>query len=184
MLQGVDGHVLRAVVLEHAPDVGGAADDQQVAHEDGDPDGRLDEVLDERVTAVDHGIGRALRREERQHHEQPQREHDGHDECQRHCASTHRDTFAGSGEGPGAHQPPGADDQRLVEHHDPAEERRAREAVPVEDAVERLLGTEYLSVRSTHCDADGIAAAHEDAFHERLAAVCETRHGQAVPPDW
>ena len=47
VLERVDGHVLRAVVLEHAPDLRRPADDQQVAHEDDDPDERLDEVLDE-----------------------------------------------------------------------------------------------------------------------------------------
>ena len=36
VLQRMDRHVLRAVVLEHAPDLRGPADDQQVADEDED----------------------------------------------------------------------------------------------------------------------------------------------------
>ena len=51
-LQGMDRHVLGAVVLEHAPDVRGPRDQQQVAEEDRDPDQALDEVLDEAVLDV------------------------------------------------------------------------------------------------------------------------------------
>ena len=44
--------MLGAVVLEDAPDVGGLADEQQVAEEDRDPDQPLDEVLDDAVLDV------------------------------------------------------------------------------------------------------------------------------------
>ena len=173
--------MLRAVVLEHPPDLRRAADHQQVAHEDDDPDERLDEVLDEGVAAVDHGVGGALGHEQRQQHEQAEREHDGDDERERDRATAHRHALAGRRQRARAHQPAGADDERLVEHHDAPEERRAREPVAVQDAVERLLGAEDLAVGPAHGDADGVAAAHQDALHERLAAVSEARHGQAVP---
>ena len=45
-LQGVDRHVLGAVVLEDAPDVRRPRDQRQVAEEDRDPDEALDDVLD------------------------------------------------------------------------------------------------------------------------------------------
>ena len=52
VLERVDRHVLGAVVLEHALDVLGLGDQQQVADEDRDPDQALDEVLDEPVLDV------------------------------------------------------------------------------------------------------------------------------------
>jgi hypothetical protein len=45
----VDRHVLGAVVLEDAPDVGGLGDQDEVAQEDPDADQALDQVLDESV---------------------------------------------------------------------------------------------------------------------------------------
>ena len=65
VLERMDGHVLGAVVLEHPSDIRRPAHHQQVAHEDDDTDEGLDEVLDERIAATDHGIGGALRREQR-----------------------------------------------------------------------------------------------------------------------
>ena len=102
-------------------------------------------------------------------------------ERQRDRATAHGHALARRRERTGAHQPAGADDQRLVQHHDAPEERGASEPVPVQDAVERLLGAEDLAVGPTHGDADGVTAAHQDALHERLTAVCEACHGQASP---
>jgi hypothetical protein len=48
----VDRHVLGAVVLEDAPDVGRLGDEDEVAEEDPDPDQALDEVLDDAVLDV------------------------------------------------------------------------------------------------------------------------------------
>ena len=121
VLQRVDGHVLGAVVLEDAPDLRRAADEQQVAHEDGDPDETLDEVLDEGlVRATERSArGRALRQEQRQQHEQAEGEPDGDDERERDGAAAHCHALAGRGERAGAHQPAGADDERLVQHTTP-----------------------------------------------------------------
>ena len=86
------------------------------------------------------------------------------------------DALPGGRQRAGAHQPLGADDERLVEHDDAPEERGAGEAVAVQDAVERLLASEDLAVRPAHGHADGALAAHVDALHEGLAAVGEARH--------
>ena len=66
VLEGVDRHVLGAVVLEDAPDVRGLRDQEQVAEEDRDADQALDEVLDEAVLDV---RGRDARDEQRQQEE-------------------------------------------------------------------------------------------------------------------
>ena len=92
-------------------------------------------------------------------------------------ALAHRHALTGGREGAGAHQPSGADDERLIEHDDAPEERGAGEAVAVQDAVERLLGAEDLTVRAPHGDADRVAPTHEHALHEGLAAVGEAGHG-------
>ena len=81
-----------------------------------------------------------LGQEERQEHEQADGEAEGHDQRQGDRPAPHRDALAGSRERARAHQPAGADDERLVEQDDAAEERRAREAVAMEDGVERLRG--------------------------------------------
>ena len=74
VLQGVDGHVLRAVVLEDAADLAGPTDEQQVAHEDDDADEPLDEVCDEGLEATadlaEDERDAALRDEQRQQHEE------------------------------------------------------------------------------------------------------------------
>ena len=48
-LEGVDRHVLGAVVHEDPLDLGGLADDREVAEEDRDADEPLDKMLDEAV---------------------------------------------------------------------------------------------------------------------------------------
>ena len=73
-LEGVDRHVLGAVVLEDAADVRRARDEHQVAEEDRDPDEALDEVLDEPVLDVG---GRDAGDEQRQQEEDRRRRRRG-----------------------------------------------------------------------------------------------------------
>ena len=69
-LEGVDRHVLGAVVLEDPADVRRPPDEHEVAEEDRDPDEALDEVLDEPVVDVGR---RDAGDEQRQQEEDPDR---------------------------------------------------------------------------------------------------------------
>ena len=135
----------------------GATDDQQVADEDDDADEALDEVLDQ--DAARRGWQRSSR---------PAPANSGSStnspiaiamviaNVTRERAAAHGHALAGRRKRARAHQPAGADDERLVEHDDAAEERRAREPVAVQEAVERLLRREDLALGAAHGDADGV----------------------------
>ena len=77
----------------------------------------------------------------------------------------------------GPDEPAGADDERLVQHDEAADERPARDAVAVEAGVEPLGREDDAAVGVAERDGDGVATAHHDALDERLAAVVEAGHG-------
>ena len=119
-LEGVDRHVLGAVVLEHAVDVRRAADHEQVADEDHDPRQALDEVLDQAFSmfcAVNVATisGRMKNRPMPRIAVMPEHERD--------AALADLDALVLGLEAGAADQPAGADDQRLVEHDQAAHER-------------------------------------------------------------
>ena len=112
-LEGVDRHVLGAVVLEDPPDVGRLADEHEVAEEDRDPDEALDEVLDDAVLDV---RGRDARDEERQQEEDPDPREQGDEEHEGDRALAELDAVLLRLDAGTADEPAGTDDQRLVEH--------------------------------------------------------------------
>ena len=70
-----------------------------------------------------------------------------------------------------ADQPAGADDEGLVQDDEAADERPLGVALAVDAAVEALGGGDDPAVGVAQRDGDRVAAAHEDALHEGLAAV-------------
>ena len=78
-LQGVDRHVLRAVVLERATHVRCASDQQQVAEEYGHLDGAFHDALDDAALAA----GDRRCEQERREEEQPDTEHQRETEHER-----------------------------------------------------------------------------------------------------
>ena len=74
VLEGVDAHVLGAVVLEHAAQVGELGDDDDVADEDRHPDDALDEPEEE---ALAEPVVEQTGEEERGEEEQGDREREG-----------------------------------------------------------------------------------------------------------
>ena len=75
----------------------------------------------------------------------------------------------------------GAHDEGLVEHDEPAHERPLGGGLAAEAALELLRGVDDPAVGMTEGDGDGIAAAHHDAFDERLAAIGEAGHWRSLP---
>ena len=78
VFEGVDGHVLRAVVLEHAPHLGRPAHHQQVAHEEHHADERLGEALEDGLVAAPGRRHARLGQEERQQDEDADGDGEGH----------------------------------------------------------------------------------------------------------
>ena len=168
-LERVDRHVLGAVVLEDAPDVRRAPDEQQVAEEDRDPDQALDEVLDEAV--VDAG-GRDDGDEQRQQEEDPDRRPARVSASMRAIEPLPSSTPSSCGlDVRAADEPARADDERLVQDDEAADERPLRPARAVEAGVEALGGEDDVAVRVAQRDRDRVATAHQDALDEGLAAV-------------
>src|SRR5207244_871567 len=124
-LEGVDRHVLGAVVLEDAPDIAGLGDEQQVAEEDRDPDQALDEMLDEPVLDV---RGRGARDQERQQEEDPDTGDQGQAKHERDRSLPELDALlaflAGAGrlERGAPDEPAYADEQGLVQDDEAAQE--------------------------------------------------------------
>ena len=173
VLEGVDGHVLRAVILEHAPHLGRPAHQQQVAHEEHDADERLGEALEDRLVAAPGRRHARLGQEERQQHEDADRDGEGHEQREGHRAAPQFDALARGRHGAGAHQPSGAHHERVVQQHDPAHERRPGKAVAVEGRGKRLGRPDDHPVGAAEGHPDRVGAAHQDPFHQRLAAVGE-----------
>ena len=167
-LEGVDRHVLGAVVLEDAADVGGAPDQDQVAEEDADPDQPLDEVLDQAVLDVRRGDRGD---QQGQQEEDADAGHQGHAEHQRDGAAAELDAVLLGLDVGAAHEPARPDDERLVEDDQAAHQRPLRPAGAVEARVEALGGVHDLAVRMAQGHGDRVATAHQDALDERLAAV-------------
>src|SRR3990170_2958128 len=115
------------------------ADEEQVGDEDGHADEPLDQVLDEGLCLPDRRR-RGLGQEERQQHEEPDGEAEGEHERPGDGTPTELDPLRRRRDRPGAHEPAGADDQRLIEQDHAPEERRSREAAAMEDGVQRLRG--------------------------------------------
>ena len=137
VLERVDGHVLGAVVLEGAPDLGRAADDEQVADEDHDANAAL-----RRGAAGAPGPARAAacvaapaRKSGRSTNKT-----DGQPSVtisvRAMCPAAQLLAFALGLDRARAHQPARADDERFVQQHDAAEERRARKSAAMQDGVE------------------------------------------------
>ena len=160
--------MLGAVVLEDPMDVGGPRDQGEVPEEDPDPDQALDEVLDQVVLDV---RGRHAGDEQRQQEEDPDAGHQGESEHQRDRALAQLDALLLALDVRAADQPAGADDERLVEDDQPADERPLRRRRAVDARFEPLGRRDDAAVRMAERDGDRVAATHEDAFDERLAAV-------------
>ena len=181
-LEGVDRHVLGAVVLEDAADVRGAPDQDEVAEEDRDPDEPLDEVLDEAVLDVG---GRHRGDEQRQQEEDP-------DAGQRGSATSIRtiEPLPSSTPSSSAWTLALRTSQRVpttsVSYRTtrPRIERPLRPARPVEAGVEPLRGAHDVAVGMAQGDRDRVAAAHQDALDQGLAAVGVGGHvGQSTGCD-
>ena len=72
-------------------------------------------------------------------------------------------------------------DEGLVEHDEPAHERPLGRGLAAEAALELFRGIDDPAVGMTEGDGDGIAAAHHDAFDQRLAAIGEAGHWRSLP---
>ena len=79
-----------------------------------------------------------------------------------------------------ADEPARADDERLVQDDEAADERPLRPARAVEARVEALGGVDDVAVRMAQGDGDRVAAAHQDALDQGLAAVGEAWAWAAV----
>ena len=80
-----------------------------------------------------------------------------------------------------AHEPAGADDERLVQDDEAADERHLRPARAVEAGVEAFRGVHDVAVGMAQGDRDRVATAHQDALDEGLAAVGVAGHAGSLP---
>ena len=178
-LERVDRHVLGAVVLEDATDVGRQRDEQQVADEQGDPDQPFEERLDDPVAA---GGGRGLgargerRKNQREQEEDADRNGKRDPEQQRDRSPAELDALFAGGDAGAPDEPSGPDHERLVEDDEATHEGQLRHARSVEAAVEPLRCGDDAAVGMTQGHGDGVATSHQDALDERLAAVGISGH--------
>ena len=76
------------------------------------------------------------------------------------------------------------DDERLVQDDEAADERPLRDQrVPWNAGFEALRGDDDPAVGMAQGDGDRVAAAHQDALDEGLAAVGEAGHRGVYRPD-
>ena len=178
--------MLGAVVLEDPPDVLGPRDQEQVAEEDRDPDQALDEVLDEAVVDLRGGDAGD---QERQEEEDADAGQERHAEHQRDRTLAELDAFgalltaARRRDRRAADEPAGTDEQGLVQDDEAADERDLRPARAVEARVEPLGGEDDPAVGVAEGDGDRIAAAHQDALDQGLAAVRVAWHPGSLAGD-
>ena len=78
-------------------------------------------------------------------------------------------------------EPAGADDEGLVQDDEAAHERPLGVALAVDPAVEALGGGDDAAVGMAQGDRDRVAAAHEHALHEGLAAIGVARAARGRP---
>ena len=78
-------------------------------------------------------------------------------------------------------QPARADDQRLVQDDEPAQERQLRIAGAVDARIEPLGRVHDPAVRMAQGDGDRVAAAHQHTLDQGLAAVGEAGHARSLP---
>src|SRR6185295_8569291 len=147
----------------------------EVAEQQPHPDQPLEQVLDQAVVDARRGDARD---EERQQEEEPDAEDRRDREHQGDGPPAELEPLAAGLEVRAADEPAGADDQRLVQDDQPADERPLRPGLGVEPGVEALGGPDDLTVGVSERDRDRIATAHQDAFHERLAAIGVSGHAR------
>jgi hypothetical protein len=176
VLEGVDRHVLGAVVLEGPSHVVRLPDEEQVAEEDPDLDEPLDGMFQQAPLRRKHGACDDQRQEE----EEPDPEGERDRQHERDAALAQLDPLLGGGEVCGADEPARPGDEGLVQDDESPDERELRPASPAEPAGERLRRVDDASIRVAERDGDRAAAAHEDALDEGLSAVAEARHGTAL----
>ena len=151
---------------------------QQVADEDRDPDQALDEVLDQAVvgarTVVTDAMNSGSRKKTPMPGDEGQREH------QRDRALAELDALVRRLDVRAPDEPAGADDERLVQDDEAADERRAcDQRVPWKTAVERAPWRTTISPSGWRsATRDRVATAHQDALDEGLTAVGEAGHGR------
>ncbi len=167
VLEGVDAHVLGAVVLEHAPQVLDLGDDREIEKEDADAHAALDRP--EQV-AVPDPAAEQPREEQRRHEEEADGEGEGDDERAAELLAAELLLLLADGlvgrHREGAHP----DDQRLHERHDAAHDRRLEDRIALHPADEGELVDADGVVGAAHGQRPVADAAHHDAFDDGLAA--------------
>ncbi len=175
VLEGVDAHVLGAVVLEHAAQVRELGDDDDVGDEDRDPDDALDEPEEEALAEpVVEQAGEEQRREEEEGDGEPE----GDDErdadlllaellllLAERLVGRHRQ---------GAH----ADDERLDERHDAADDGQLEDGVADHPGDEREVVQADGLVGAAYGERPVVHAAHHDALDHGLAADLGLARGE------
>ena len=115
--------------------------------------------------------------QERQQEEDPDPGHQRQDEHQDDRALPELDPLLLGLDVGASNQPASPDDQGLVQHDEPADERPLRPARAVEAAVETLRGVHDVTVGVAQGDGDRVTPTHQDALDQGLAAVREGGHG-------
>src|SRR6185503_11646381 len=127
--------------------------------------------------------------QERQQEEDSDAEREGDDGHERNRTLAELDPFvaflarAGGLERRAPDQPARPDEQRLVEDDQSAQEPQLRPACPVDRAVEARGRVHDPAVRVAEGNRNRVAAAHEDAFDQRLAPVGVARHSGSLAVD-
>ncbi len=192
-LEAGDRLVLRAVVLEHAPQVRHAREQEQVAEEDRGPHQALDHPEQHRGAQL---LLDQARQPHRNHEEQHDREHERHD----HGAGPHapRDLLALPSSGSCVirrrqlrvrrrPQRAEADHQRPAQRHDSADDRQTQHAVALQRRGQREtssprsrppLPAAASAARSLGCSAGGLRTATAQLQTPRIITPSST----ACPP--
>ena len=162
----------------------------QVAQEDRDLDDALDHALhDPRLAAGDEtGDEQGDEEEEAQADDQGEAQHQGHGALAQvrgvggsPVGGQARRELVGGGDAGRPDQPAGADDQRLVQDHQPTDQGQRGPARAPEAGLEPLVGPDDAPVGVAQGDSDRVAPAHEHALDQGLAAVGEPSHGVSLP---
>ncbi len=167
VLEGVDAHVLGAVVLEDAAQVLDLGDDGEIDEEDTDAHAALDRP--EQVAVTD-PLAEQPGEEQGRHEEEADGEGEGDDERAAELLAAELLLLLADGlvgrHGEGAHP----DDQRLDERHDAADDRDLEDRIAHHPADQGELVNADGVVGAAHGQRPVVHAAHHDAFDDGLAA--------------
>ena len=172
---GADRLVLGPVVGEDATDLPKGTDEADVSDEDHQPDGAFSQVRAKVATGAMH----EAREGERRHEEDEDREANRDDHAHDHRPATDLDVLALGRDRRGAHQHPGAEHKRFVQHEHAASERDLDPPTASQCVGKRLRIGVDLSRGRAHAHGHRRPPAHHDALDQGLSAIEEVGHPKA-----